>query len=93
MPHLFAIAATAIGAVCVLLLWGYARGLAASTVRQAAAPQRLDGEAVEEEGSGETGELVLNTVQSIHAREGRDEMSCIEPAQATNTEATHLLVL
>ena len=78
MLHLFAIASTVIGAV---LLWRYVRGLVAS-MRQAAVPQRLDGEmqAVEEEGIGEPGELALNHVQS---REGRDE---VEPAQETDAD-------
>ena len=41
-------------------------------------------QAVEEGGGGEPGELVLNRVRPIPAREGGEEMSCIEPAQETN---------
>ena len=92
MLHLLAIST---GAVCVVLLLRYTRGLAASTMRQATTAQCVDSEmqAVEEEGGGEPEELVLNRVQHIQAREGRDEMNYIEPAQENDQEAMHLLVI
>ena len=94
MLHLVAIAS--ISAVCVALLWRYARGLVTSTMRrQATTAQFVDGEmqAVEEEGGGEPGELVLNHVQHIQAREDCDEMNCIVPTQENDPEATHIMLV